>query len=260
MVARDQHQPASSRATATLATSGFLPRSVKLRQRLCRRRSICSMPHRRFGRRRRHGSQPRASAHACSLCKMLMASGLAVPSSRRYDFAGAERSEGGQPWTATTRTLNTLREWGLDASAWRERRTAHIAAVSRTTLRPRCRTSRRQRLRGAVPGDAWHRLARAPTATSPSRTDVEHFGVVRWRVGRGQDLSVYPDLEGAVMADGSHAFYYPPNIFVLYLQWCTATAVPARSRVRSEHVPALAVDRPIRPAAASARSIRCRVP
>jgi hypothetical protein len=29
MVASDQHQPASSRAMATLATSGFLPRSVK---------------------------------------------------------------------------------------------------------------------------------------------------------------------------------------------------------------------------------------
>ena len=63
-----------------------------------------------------------------------MASGLAVPSSRRYDLAGAERSEGGQPWTATTRTLNTLREWGLDASALRERRTAHIAAVSPNEL------------------------------------------------------------------------------------------------------------------------------
>jgi hypothetical protein len=43
-----------------------------------------------------------------------------------YDFAGAERSEGGQPWTATTWTLNTLREWGLDASALRERRTAEL--------------------------------------------------------------------------------------------------------------------------------------
>src|SRR6476659_1715833 len=38
MVARDQHQPASSRAMATLATNGFLPRSVKLRHRLLRRR------------------------------------------------------------------------------------------------------------------------------------------------------------------------------------------------------------------------------
>jgi hypothetical protein len=43
-----------------------------------------------------------------------------------YDFAGAERSEGGQPWTATTWTLNTLREWGLDASVLRERRTAEL--------------------------------------------------------------------------------------------------------------------------------------
>ena len=43
-----------------------------------------------------------------------------------YDFAGAEGSEGGQPWTATTWTLNTLREWGLDASALRDRRTAEL--------------------------------------------------------------------------------------------------------------------------------------
>ncbi|MFZ0530009.1 MAG: squalene cyclase [Propionicimonas sp.] len=35
-----------------------------------------------------------------------------------FDFDGPEAAEGaGQPWTATTWTLNTLREWGLDASA-----------------------------------------------------------------------------------------------------------------------------------------------
>jgi len=35
-----------------------------------------------------------------------------------FDFTGPEAAEGaGQPWTATTWTLNTLREWGLDASA-----------------------------------------------------------------------------------------------------------------------------------------------
>jgi hypothetical protein len=35
-----------------------------------------------------------------------------------YDFQGPEAAEGaGQPWTATTWTLNTLREWGLDASS-----------------------------------------------------------------------------------------------------------------------------------------------
>ncbi|WP_111719397.1 squalene cyclase [Homoserinimonas sp. OAct 916] len=34
-----------------------------------------------------------------------------------FDFHGPEAAEGaGQPWTATTWTLNTLREWGLDAS------------------------------------------------------------------------------------------------------------------------------------------------
>jgi len=35
-----------------------------------------------------------------------------------FDFDGPETADGaGQPWTATTWTLTTLREWGLDASA-----------------------------------------------------------------------------------------------------------------------------------------------
>ena len=35
-----------------------------------------------------------------------------------FDFKGPEAAEGaGQPWTATTWTLNTLRDWGLDAAA-----------------------------------------------------------------------------------------------------------------------------------------------
>lgn len=35
-----------------------------------------------------------------------------------FDFKGPEAQEGaGQPWTATTWTLNTLRDWGLDAGA-----------------------------------------------------------------------------------------------------------------------------------------------
>lgn len=34
-----------------------------------------------------------------------------------FDFGGPEEEDGaGQPWTATTWTLNSLREWGLDAS------------------------------------------------------------------------------------------------------------------------------------------------
>ena len=36
----------------------------------------------------------------------------------------------GQPWTATTWTLNTLREWGLDAAVLRERRTAELLAAN----------------------------------------------------------------------------------------------------------------------------------
>jgi hypothetical protein len=37
-------------------------------------------------------------------------------------------AEAGQPWTATTWTLNTLREWGLDPAVLRERRTAELLA------------------------------------------------------------------------------------------------------------------------------------
>ena len=35
-------------------------------------------------------------------------------------------TENGQPWTATTWTLNALREWGLDPAVLRERRTAEL--------------------------------------------------------------------------------------------------------------------------------------
>jgi hypothetical protein len=42
-----------------------------------------------------------------------------------FDFAAAS---GEQPWTATTWTLNSLREWGLDAAVLRARRTAELLA------------------------------------------------------------------------------------------------------------------------------------
>lgn len=45
-----------------------------------------------------------------------------------FDFEGPEATQAGQPWTATTWTLNSLREWGLDAGALRERRTAELLA------------------------------------------------------------------------------------------------------------------------------------
>ena len=45
-----------------------------------------------------------------------------------FDFDGPEREEVGQPWTATTWTLNLLREWGLDPAVLRERRTAELLA------------------------------------------------------------------------------------------------------------------------------------
>ena len=46
-------------------------------------------------------------------------------------FDGPEAAEGaGQPWTATTWTLNSLREWGLDAAVLRERHTVELLAAN----------------------------------------------------------------------------------------------------------------------------------
>jgi hypothetical protein len=48
-----------------------------------------------------------------------------------FDFHGPEAGpDAGQPWTATTWTLNTLREWGLDPAVLRERRTAELLAAN----------------------------------------------------------------------------------------------------------------------------------
>ncbi|BBY27384.1 squalene cyclase [Mycolicibacterium sediminis] len=46
-----------------------------------------------------------------------------------FDFDGPERDTG-QPWTATTWSLNSLREWGLDPSVLQERRTAELLATN----------------------------------------------------------------------------------------------------------------------------------
>ncbi|KRD40714.1 squalene cyclase [Oerskovia sp. Root918] len=46
-----------------------------------------------------------------------------------FDMDGPEaRSGAGQPWTATTWSLNALREWGLDPAVLRDRRTAELLA------------------------------------------------------------------------------------------------------------------------------------
>jgi hypothetical protein len=46
-----------------------------------------------------------------------------------FDWHGPEAAEGaGQPWTATTWSLGTLREWGLDPTVLRERRTVELLA------------------------------------------------------------------------------------------------------------------------------------
>ena len=55
------------------------------------------------------------------------AGGAFFPADFDFDF-DTQDSGDGQPWTATTWTLNSLREWGLDASVLRERRTAELLA------------------------------------------------------------------------------------------------------------------------------------
>jgi Prenyltransferase and squalene oxidase repeat len=47
-----------------------------------------------------------------------------------FDFHGPEAAPGAQPWTATTWTLNSLREWGVDAEVLRERRTVELLAAN----------------------------------------------------------------------------------------------------------------------------------
>ena len=47
-----------------------------------------------------------------------------------FDFHGPEAETGGQPWTATTWTLNSLREWGIDAEVLRERRTVELLSAN----------------------------------------------------------------------------------------------------------------------------------
>jgi hypothetical protein len=46
------------------------------------------------------------------------------------DFDFPQMAEDGQPWTATTWTLNSLREWGLNSAVLRERRTAQLLAAN----------------------------------------------------------------------------------------------------------------------------------
>ncbi len=46
-----------------------------------------------------------------------------------FDFEGPE-ADAGQPWTATTWSLNALRDWGLDAAVLKKRRTAELLAAN----------------------------------------------------------------------------------------------------------------------------------
>ncbi|HEV7649551.1 MAG TPA: squalene cyclase [Actinophytocola sp.] len=56
------------------------------------------------------------------------AGGAFFPAGFRGPESADAADEGGHPWTATTWTLNSLREWGLDAAVLRARRTAELLA------------------------------------------------------------------------------------------------------------------------------------
>jgi len=69
------------------------------------------------------------SGNALSRFRTRMANGRRRVLPADFDFDGPEAEEGaGQPWTATTWTLNSLREWGLDPAGLRERRTPELLA------------------------------------------------------------------------------------------------------------------------------------
>ena len=122
----------------------------------------------RSGRRRGPGSRPRASARGCSRCRTRTVSGPAARSSPRTSTSTVLRrhEDAGQPWTATTWTLNSLREWGLDPAVLRERArpscSPRTAAGSTTT----CRTGAARWTAASTPGRS--RTARGSAPTSPA--------------------------------------------------------------------------------------------
>lgn len=60
-------------------------------------------------------------------CRILTVNGPGARTSRPSISAGAaDADDAGQPYTATTWSLNALREWGLDAAVLRERRTVEL--------------------------------------------------------------------------------------------------------------------------------------
>lgn len=76
-----------------------------------------------------HESRRRVSARVCLPCRTpdgRWAGGAFFAAD--FDSVGAEADDRGQPWTATTWSLNSLREWDLDPSVLRRRRTAELLA------------------------------------------------------------------------------------------------------------------------------------
>ena len=69
-----------------------------------------------------------------------------------FDFHGSEATRGGQPWTATTWTLNSLREWGLDPGVLRERRTAELSPRTAAGTTTTCRSGAARWTAASTPG------------------------------------------------------------------------------------------------------------
>ena len=134
--------------------------------------------------------------HSSWRCRIRTASGRVAPTFRRTSTShGPEASEGeGQPWTATTWSLNTLREWGLDAI--RSRRNGReargeqpVGLQRRPVLAGRGRLLH-QRVHARRTARGSERMSRAA-----SHWFLEHrMGGRRLelRVGRGLDALILP--------------------------------------------------------------------
>ena len=105
--------------------------SILIRRCAGRWNAMSSANRPRCGSRRARGPRPKgfgARLLALQDADGQWAGGAFFPAD--FDFQGPEAVPGVQPWTATTWTLNSLREWGIDAEVLRERRTAELLAAN----------------------------------------------------------------------------------------------------------------------------------
>jgi hypothetical protein len=94
---------------------------------------------------------------------------------RGHDFDNPDPADaGGQPWTATTWTLNSLRDWGLDGAVLRERRTAELLAETAAGSTTTCRTGAARSTAASTPG-RWRTVCGFTAATHAARRSGEEY-------------------------------------------------------------------------------------